>query len=66
MSASELYSDCDGVMIPQQPRKASDTEIKIFEKGNGAECAGIQNISGNCNRTLVADRGIVPDGSNKT
>jgi hypothetical protein len=52
-----------GVMIPQQPRKAADTEIKIFEKETAPGVPVAKTFPETATELLVADRGIVPDGS---
>ena len=52
-----------GVMIPQQPRKATDTEIKIFEKETAPNVPVSKTFPETATELLVADRGIVPDGS---
>ena len=52
-----------GVLIPQQPRKATDTEIKIFEKETGPNVPVSKTFPETATELLVADRGIVPDGS---
>jgi hypothetical protein len=52
-----------GVLIPQQPRKASDTEIKIFEKETAPNVPVSKTFPETATELLVADRGIVPDGS---
>ena len=54
-----------GVMIPQQPRKATDTEIKIFEKETAPNVPVSKTFPETATELLVADRGIVPDGSIK-
>lgn len=54
-----------GVMIPQQPRKATDTEIKIFEKETAPNVPVSKTFPETATELLVADKGIVPDGINK-
>jgi hypothetical protein len=54
-----------GVMIPQQPRKATDTEIKIFEKETAPNVPLSKTFPETATELLVADRGILPDGSNR-
>ncbi len=54
-----------GVMIPQPPRKATDTEIKIFEKETAPNVPVSKTFPETATELLVADRGIVPDGINK-
>jgi hypothetical protein len=51
-----------GVLIPQQPRKATDTEIKIFEKETAPNASVSKTFPETATELLVADRGIVPDG----
>jgi len=50
-----------GVMIPQQPRKATDTEIKIFEKETAPNVPVSKTFPETATELLVADREIVPD-----
>ncbi len=55
-----------GETVPQQQRKATDTEIRIFEKETAPNVPVSKTFPETATELLVADRAIVPEGSIKS